>query len=118
MAFLLLETVLLYKHDIKFEILSFILTIIRIQIMLPNYYACCINNDLSVSSQVFYGVLLQYFAVLANRKPLNFELLNLLVKPLMEMSIEIPYFSAICARQRILRTRGQFCEAIMNTGWF
>ncbi|KAK6242607.1 hypothetical protein SCA6_007996 [Theobroma cacao] len=64
--------------------------------------------------QVFYGVLLQYFAVLANKKPLNFELLNLLVKPLMELSMEIPYFSAICARQRILRTRTQFCEALKN----
>ncbi|XP_050223744.1 uncharacterized protein LOC126673586 [Mercurialis annua] len=64
--------------------------------------------------QVFYGVLLQYFAVLANTKPLNFELLNLLVKPLIEMSMEIPYFSAICARQRILRTRTQFCESIKS----
>ncbi|KAJ0038895.1 hypothetical protein Pint_23456 [Pistacia integerrima] len=66
--------------------------------------------------QVFYGVLLQYFAVLPNKKPLNFELLNLLVKPLMEMSVEIPYFAAICARQRILRTRTQFCDAIKNPG--
>ncbi|MBA0727056.1 hypothetical protein Golax_002838, partial [Gossypium laxum] len=64
--------------------------------------------------QVFYGVLLQYFAVLANKKPLNFELLNLLVKPIMEMSMEIPFFSAICARERILRTRVQFCEALKN----
>ncbi|PIN20344.1 Nucleolar protein involved in 40S ribosome biogenesis [Handroanthus impetiginosus] len=66
--------------------------------------------------QVFYGVLLQYFAVLANKKPLNFKLLNMLVKPLMEMSSEIPYFAAICARQRLLRTRTQFCEDIKNTG--
>ncbi|XP_021654756.2 uncharacterized protein LOC110645812 isoform X2 [Hevea brasiliensis] len=65
--------------------------------------------------QVFYGVLLQYFAVLANRKPLNFELLNFLVKPLIEMSMEIPYFSAICARQRILHTRTQFCESLKNS---
>lgn len=64
--------------------------------------------------QVFYGVLLQYFAVTANRRPLNFKLLNLLVKPLMEMSWEIPYFAAICARQRLLRTRTQFCEDIKN----
>ncbi|XP_021910283.1 nucleolar protein 14 isoform X2 [Carica papaya] len=64
--------------------------------------------------QVFYGVLLQYFAVSANKMPLNFELLNLLVKPLMEMSMEIPYFAAICARQRLLLTRTQFCEAIKN----
>lgn len=66
--------------------------------------------------QVFYGVLLQYFAVLASKKPLNFQLLNMLIKPLIEMSTEIPYFAAICARQRILRTRTQFCDAIKNSG--
>ncbi|KAJ0736884.1 putative nucleolar protein [Helianthus annuus] len=62
--------------------------------------------------QVFYGLLLQYFSVSANKKPLNFKLLNLLVKPLMEMSIEIPYFAAICARQRLLKTRSLFAEDI------
>ncbi|KAF7124640.1 hypothetical protein RHSIM_Rhsim12G0073500 [Rhododendron simsii] len=64
--------------------------------------------------QMFYGVLLQFFAVTANKRPLNFKLLNLLVKPLMEMSREIPYFAAICARQRLLRTRTQFCEDVKN----
>lgn len=66
--------------------------------------------------QVFYGVLLQYFAVLSSKKPLNFQLLNMLVEPLVEMSTEIPYFAAICARERILRTRTQFCEVIRNSG--
>ncbi|KZV48053.1 nucleolar protein 14 [Dorcoceras hygrometricum] len=66
--------------------------------------------------QVFYGVLLQYFAVLANKKPLNFKLLTMLVKPLIEMSSETPYFAAICARERLLRTRSQFCEDVKNTG--
>ncbi|XP_019443703.1 PREDICTED: nucleolar protein 14 [Lupinus angustifolius] len=65
--------------------------------------------------QVFYGVLLQYFAVLANKKPLNVELLNVLVKPLIEISTEIPYFSAICARRRIETTRKQFVESIKNS---
>ncbi|XP_065877793.1 uncharacterized protein [Euphorbia lathyris] len=65
--------------------------------------------------QVFYGLLLQYFAILANRKPVNLKLLNTFVKPLIEMSMEIPYFSAICARQRILRMRAQLCEAIKNS---
>ncbi|XP_050372311.1 uncharacterized protein LOC126790198 [Argentina anserina] len=64
--------------------------------------------------QVFYGLLLQYFATLANKKPLNLELLNLLVKPLMEMSMETPYFASICARERILRTRTRFCETVKN----
>ncbi|ESW17858.1 hypothetical protein PHAVU_007G274500 [Phaseolus vulgaris] len=65
--------------------------------------------------QVFYGILLQYFAVLANKKPLNIELLNLLVKPLIEMSTEIPYFAAICARRRIESTRKQFIESIKKS---
>ncbi|KEH42220.1 putative nucleolar protein [Medicago truncatula] len=64
--------------------------------------------------QVFYGVLLQYFAVLANKKMLNVELINMLVKPLIEMSTEIPYFAAICARRRIEITRKQFVESIKN----
>lgn len=65
--------------------------------------------------QVFYGVLLQYFAVLANKKPLNVELLNMLVKPLTEMSMEIPYFAAICARRRIESTRKQFIDSIKKS---
>ncbi|KAG5095713.1 hypothetical protein JHK84_051301 [Glycine max] len=64
---------------------------------------------------VFYGVLLQYFAVLANKEPLNVELLNMLVKPLIEMSKEIPYFAAICARRRIEATRKQFIESIKQS---
>lgn len=68
------------------------------------------------ATQVFYGILLQYFAVLSSKKPLNYDLLNMLVKPLIEMSMEIPYFAAICARQRLLKTRAQFCEAIKNLG--
>lgn len=75
-----------------------------------------IVNQVLIHLQVFYGVLLQYFAVLANQKPLNFRQMNLLVKPLMEMSVDTPYFAAICARQRILRTRTQFCDDIKNSG--
>jgi hypothetical protein len=59
---------------------------------------------------------LQYFAVLANKKTLNVELINMLVKPLIEMSTEIPYFAAICARRRIEITRKQFVESIKNAG--
>ncbi|CAH9117309.1 unnamed protein product [Cuscuta epithymum] len=66
--------------------------------------------------QVFYGILLQYFAVLANKVPLNLKLLDSLVKPIMEMSVEIPYFGAICARQRLQRTRFLLCEDLKIEG--
>lgn len=65
--------------------------------------------------QVFYGVLLQYFAVLATKKPINLNIINLFVKPLLEMSAETPYFAAICARQRLIRIRSQFCDDIKNS---
>ncbi|KAL1556594.1 nucleolar protein 14-like isoform X2 [Salvia divinorum] len=80
------------------------------------YNAIAVAAENRKKMQVFYGVLLQYFAVLASTKPLNFKLLNMLVKPLMEMSTETPYFAAICARQRLLRTRTLFCQDISNTG--
>lgn len=64
--------------------------------------------------QVFYGVLVQYFAVLADEKPLRLDKLNLFVRPLIEISFEIPYFAAICARQRLMRIRNQMSEDIKN----
>ncbi|CAL9761726.1 unnamed protein product [Musa acuminata subsp. burmannicoides] len=66
--------------------------------------------------QIFYGVLLQYFAVLATQSPLNFKIINSLVKPLVEMSAETPYFAAICARQRLIHIRTHFLEDIKNPG--
>lgn len=59
---------------------------------------------------------MQYFAVLTNKKPLNAELVNMLVKPLVEISTEIPYFAAICARRRIETTRKQFVDSIKSAG--
>lgn len=66
--------------------------------------------------QVFYGVLVQYFAVLADEKPLKLNKLNLFVRPLIEISFEIPYFAAICARQRLMRIRNQMSEDLKNPG--
>ncbi|ERN17817.1 hypothetical protein AMTR_s00047p00175730 [Amborella trichopoda] len=66
--------------------------------------------------QIFYGLLLQYFAVLANSKPLNFKKINLLVGPLMEMNSETPYFAAICAQQRLVKMQNQLCDDLKHTG--
>lgn len=66
--------------------------------------------------QVFYGLLLQYFAVLTTKKPMNLKRLNMLVKPLMEINAEVPCYAAKCARERLLRTRTKFCEDVKDTG--
>lgn len=66
--------------------------------------------------QVFYGVLLQYFAVLATQSPVKFRIIDILVKPLIEMSGETPYFAAICARERLIHTRTRLCEDIKVPG--
>ncbi|KAJ4788214.1 Nucleolar protein 14 [Rhynchospora pubera] len=66
--------------------------------------------------QVFYGVLVQYFAVLGSQGPVNLKIINSLVKPLIDMSTETPYFAAICARQRIIQIRTRFCEDLKTPG--
>ncbi|EER91262.1 hypothetical protein BDA96_01G181900 [Sorghum bicolor] len=66
--------------------------------------------------QVFYGVLLQYFATLATQSPVKFRIIDTLVKPLIEMSGETPYFAAICARERLIHTRTRLCEDIKVPG--
>ncbi|XP_066386724.1 uncharacterized protein [Miscanthus floridulus] len=66
--------------------------------------------------QVFYGVLLQYFAILATQSPVKFRIIDTLVKPLIEMSGETPYFAAICARERLIHTRTRLCEDIKVPG--
>uniref|UniRef100_A0ACD5V2I2 Uncharacterized protein n=1 Tax=Avena sativa TaxID=4498 RepID=A0ACD5V2I2_AVESA len=66
--------------------------------------------------QVFYGVLLQYFAVLATKSPVRFEVIETLVKPLIEMTGETPYFAAICARERLIHARTRLCEDIKVPG--
>ncbi|CAN6324011.1 unnamed protein product [Urochloa humidicola] len=66
--------------------------------------------------QVFYGVLLQYFAVLATQSPVKFKTIDTLVKPLIEMSGETPYFAAICARERLIHIRTRLCEDIKVPG--
>lgn len=82
----------------------------------------CACNSISLKQenrrkiQVFYGVLLNYFAVLATRKPLNIKIINTLVKPLIEIGREVPYFASVCARERLIRIRMQFSEDIKNPG--
>ncbi|KAF3323892.1 nucleolar protein 14 isoform X2 [Carex littledalei] len=70
--------------------------------------------------QVFYGVLVQYFAMLATQSPVNLKIINSLVRPLIDMSTETPYFAAICARQRIIQIRTRFCDDLKipgKSGW-
>ncbi|CAM6038551.1 unnamed protein product [Sphagnum compactum] len=66
--------------------------------------------------QVFYNVLLQYFASVAGEKSLSTQRLNVMVKPLIELSGETPYFAALCARERIVRSRHQLSEKLRSTG--
>ncbi|KAJ3676003.1 hypothetical protein LUZ60_003415 [Juncus effusus] len=62
--------------------------------------------------QVFYGLLLQYFATVSARTPSK---TNILVKPLIEMSAETPYFAAICACVRLRRIRNKLCQDLIRT---
>jgi nucleolar protein 14 len=63
-------------------------------------------------------VLVQYFAVLVTQSPVNLKIINSLVKPLIDMSTETPYFAAICARERIIQIRTHLCEDLKIPGLF
>lgn len=62
--------------------------------------------------QMFYGDLVLYFVVSATRRPLNIERLNSFIKPLMEMSLEIPFFAAMAAQKRLGQMRTDLCRDI------
>jgi nucleolar protein 14 len=66
--------------------------------------------------QVFYNVLLQYFASVAGEKSLSTQRLNVMVNPLIELSGETPYFAALCARERIVQMQHQLSEKLRSTG--
>lgn len=61
-------------------------------------------------------MLLQYFANLAGERPLCMQRINSLVKPLIELSGEIHYFAAMCARERIVRMQRQLSEKLKSGG--
>jgi nucleolar protein 14 len=66
--------------------------------------------------QVFYNVLLQYFARVAGEKSLSIQRLNVVVKPLIELSGETPYFAALCARERLVHMQWQLSEKLKSIG--
>ncbi|PKA45808.1 Outer envelope protein 61, chloroplastic [Apostasia shenzhenica] len=80
------------------------------------YNSISLGTENRRKMQVFYGVLLNYFAFLGNQKPLNVKIINSLVKPLVEMGAEVPYFASVCARERLIHIRAQFCENIKIPG--
>ncbi|ONK64384.1 uncharacterized protein A4U43_C07F25240 [Asparagus officinalis] len=81
-----------------------------------NRIRACNSIRLSANNRekmrVFYGILLNYYAVSATRRPLNVKILNSLVKPLMEISVETPFFAAICAREWLINIRTKLCKDI------
>lgn len=65
--------------------------------------------------QVFYGILLQYFAAAAGEKVPAMDRVDALVKPLIELTAETPYFAAVCARQRIVHMHEQLSDKLKNS---
>ncbi|KAL2609472.1 hypothetical protein R1flu_028045 [Riccia fluitans] len=65
--------------------------------------------------QIFYNVLLQYFGSLASEKPFRLSRLNLLTKPLIELSMETPYFAATCARERLVHMHTQITNRLKTS---
>ncbi|GBG69440.1 hypothetical protein CBR_g4135 [Chara braunii] len=82
----------------------------------------CTCNAISLGSenrkkmQVFYGVLLQYFAAIAGERPLPLDRIDALTQPLIEMSAITPLFAAVCARERLMRMQQQLSAKFQCPG--
>jgi hypothetical protein len=68
------------------------------------------------SLQVFYSVLIQYFSALAGETPLPLSRIDVLVKPLLQMSQDTPLIAAVNARERILKMQQQLTAKLRDQG--
>ena len=55
--------------------------------------------------QLFYGILLQYFATVAGTSPLRLDLVDAMMPHLLSISSSIPMYAATAARERLKRMR-------------
>ncbi|KAJ7541990.1 hypothetical protein O6H91_10G084500 [Diphasiastrum complanatum] len=86
-----------------------LVTVIR-RIRACNAISLAVENRKKM--QIFYNVLLSYFATVSAQRPVSLQRINALVRPLVEMSSETPYFAAACARERLMQMHKQLSEKL------
>ncbi len=64
--------------------------------------------------QVFYGILVQHFAILAGTSPLSMQALDVLTVHILELTAEVPYYAATVARARLTRAHKRLSAALTS----
>ncbi len=64
--------------------------------------------------QVFYGILVQHFAILAGTAPLSMQALDVLTVHILELTAEVPYYAATVARARLTRAHKRLSAALTS----
>lgn len=64
--------------------------------------------------QVFYGILVQHFAMLAGSVPLPMDHLDALTVHLLDITGEVPFYAATVARARLSRLQQRLATALTN----
>lgn len=64
--------------------------------------------------QVFYGILVQHFAIVAGTSPLSMQALDVLTVHILELTAEVPYYAATVARARLMRAHKRLSAALTS----
>ncbi len=72
------------------------------------------NQQSVMLRQVFYGILVQHFAMLAGAVPLPMAHLDVLTVHLLELTSDVPFYAATVARARLARLQQRLAAALTN----
>ena len=66
--------------------------------------------------QTFYGVLLSHYGAVADAVPLEQDKLDAMVRPVLEMTAQLPLYAATAARAHLLSAHSKLCDALERAG--
>ncbi|DBA90017.1 TPA: hypothetical protein ACH3X2_004286 [Trebouxia sp. C0005] len=76
--------------------------------------AIALATDNRRKLQVFYGILVQHFAILAGASPVSMQALDVLTVHILELTAEVPYYAATVARARLGRAHKRLSAALTS----
>ncbi|DBA84060.1 TPA: hypothetical protein ACH3X1_006541 [Trebouxia sp. C0004] len=76
--------------------------------------AIALATDNRRKLQVFYGILVQHFAILASTASLPMQALDVLTVHILELTAEVPYYAATVARARLTRAHKRLSVALTS----
>ena len=85
-----------------------------VAVQIPVMYAACLSHAQALLSQVLYGLVLQHFAKVASRQPVQMPVLDVLMTHLLAMTPDVPFYAAMSARARLARAAEKLQAALTD----